>query len=410
MFVNYFTDEARSSPINLAIARLVLGFWVIWKTIWYDWPRMVESPYRLTTNWEWAVPTAAPWILTVQQWLLIGMVGFFIVGYRVRVTAAVSSLLLAYLGNIRTTVNVSGEASNLYLGALILLFFALYAETDELSIDGAWRTPSNSPRRTVERIVSSTDRSFPMPALKYNLVLLAMLYFSSGLSKILTHGGIGFVAPDHLTRLILIRSSRYPWYEAQKIVVEYPILASIGGIATMVLELGTLVAVVTGVGFSLFMTGLVAFAASNVIFLGIFFSDNLFFVGMFFAFDRLYAKLVRDRQLDVIFDSRDSAVIRLLYPFSLLDVNDTVMFVPQREATAPIRSTRDGDSDSGILVIHGTSTFEGYDAVLELVRQFRIFFWAAWLMRSSLVERFGTRAYRYVAADGSQRVDAAGVD
>lgn len=401
MFVNYFRKTTRSSPVNLAAGRLVLGFWLVWKTVWYDWPRLVGTPYRQYSGKEWAIPASEPWLLTVEKWALVLLVCLFVLGYRIRITAAVSSFLLAHLGVVRTTLVGSGEGSNLYVGAMLLLFFALYAETDELSVDGLRRAGRS--RSVADRLESNPDRRFAMPALKYSLLYLAALYFSSGLSKIIKGGGLGFAAPDNLSRLVLVRSYKYPWYEFNSILVEYPLLSTLGGIGTLVLELGVLVAVLLGVGFTLLMSGLVVFAFSNLVFLGIFFSDNLFFLGLFFAHDRVYAHAVSDRRIDVVFDSRSTLCTRLLYLLMLLDVTDSVTFVRQRDAASRYRAADAAEFDGPVCVRHGATVFEGYEAFRELFRQFRVFFPAVWLMRFSPVKRLGSALYRYLDGDDDGR-------
>jgi predicted DCC family thiol-disulfide oxidoreductase YuxK len=405
MFVNYFTDDRRSSPVNLAMARLVLGGWLIWKTIWYDWSRHVNTPYRAVAApaYEWAIPTFVPWLLTAEKWVLIACLCLFVVGYRIRITAATASLLLAHLGTVRRTLVQSGEAGNLFVGVFFLLFFALYADVDELSVDGIRRMASNPVSHVADRLVATTDRRYSMPPLKYALLVLAILYFSSGVSKIVDGEGLAFVRSETLTRLVLVRSSIYPWHDVQLLLVEYPILSSLGGAGTLALELGFLVAVLFGIAFTPFMIGLAAFVFTNAVLLGIFFPDNLFFIGLFFAYDRAYARVALDRRVSVVFDEHCSFCSKVLYPFKLLDINDTVRFVPQADAPDRYRSRGDVDFERAMYTFHEGVAYEGYDAFRELLRQFGVFFWLVWLMQRPLVERVGRRTYRYVADNRGRR-------
>lgn len=396
MFVNYVTGDRRSSPINLAAARLVLGGWLIWKTIWYDWSRHVDTPYRAVTSstYEWAIPTAFPWLLTVEKWVLIALLCLFIVGYRIKLTAAVSSLLLAHLASVRLTLVMSGETGNLLVGVFFLLFFALCADDDELSIDGMRRLAAKPASDVSDRLTATTSQRYPMAPLKYSLLLIAILYFSSGVSKIVDGGGLAFIRPETLTRLVLVRSSIYPWHDLQTILVDYPILSALGGVATLVLELGFLASVLFGIAFAPFMLGLAVFVVSNAVLLGIFFPDNLFFLALFLAYDRGYGRVLLDRHVSVVFDERSSFCTTALYPFKLLDINDTVRFVPQAEASDRYRNAV--DSDSALYAFHGESVHEGYDAFRELLRQLRVFFPLVWIMQLPLVERTGRSAFTRV--------------
>lgn len=406
MFVNYFANDRRPSPVNLAAGRLVLGFWLIWKTIWYDWSQHVNIPYMaVTSSGDWAIPTSVPWILTFEKWVLIALLCLFIFGYKIRITAATSSLILAHLGTVRRTLVGSGETGTLFIGVFFLLFSALYAETDELSVDGIRRRADVPVERASELLRSTSDRQFRMPSLRYSLLTIAVLYFSSGVSKIIEGGGLGFISKSNLTRLVLVHSYAYPWHDFQTIIIEYPILSVLGGSMTLVLEIGFLLAVLFGVGFTPFMIGLLGFVFSNVVFLGIFFADNLFLLMLFFAYDETYAHLVPDRQLTVVFDGRCSFCVSVLYPFKLLDVNKSITFVPQRDAPDTYRDRCDVEFDRFMYTFDQGTTYEGYEAFRELLRQFRIFFVLVRVMGFPAIERIGRRTYRYVADNRSRRFE-----
>jgi predicted DCC family thiol-disulfide oxidoreductase YuxK len=164
------------------------------------------------------------------------------------------------------------------------------------------------------------------------------------------------------------------------LVVDYPVLGVLGGIGTLALELGFLVAVLVGIGFVPAVLGLIAFTLSNVTLLGIFFVDNLFFFGLFAAFDRAHARLALDRELDVVFDEQCEFCVRWLYPFSLLDVDETVTFYSQQDALNEYGDREDVDPERSIHVFDGVDAHEGYDAFRELLRQYRIFLPLVWAM------------------------------
>jgi predicted DCC family thiol-disulfide oxidoreductase YuxK len=373
----------------------------VWKTIWYDWYRHVDIPYGGMSSYHswWAIPFSKPWILVVEKWALIGFVFLFVVGYRVRFTGIASSLLLAHLAIVRSSLVGSGETQSLFIGALIVLFFALYAETDHLSIDGIRRGSGRSVESFADRLKSTEEHSYPMPAMKYSLLLLAVLFFSTGFSKVLDGNGTGFFASDNLTRLVLIRSYVYPWHDVQLLVVEYPAVGVLGGIGTLIVEMGFIVSILLGIGFVPFVLGLFAFTMSNVLFLGIFFVDNLFFLGLFAAFDRGIARIQRDRDLVLAFDEHCLFCMRTLYPFKLLDVEDTVTFHSQYTLPDVYRNRDDVDLDRAMYVFDGADTYEGYDAFVELFGQYRIFAPLVWLMRTRPVRAAGKRIYGYIAAN-----------
>ncbi|WP_276272209.1 DCC1-like thiol-disulfide oxidoreductase family protein [Haloarcula litorea] len=404
MFVNYVADDERSSPINYAAARLVLAVWLVWKTVWYDWPRHVSVPFRAMAgeSYAWALPVGAPWLLTVEQWLLVGLLLLFAVGYRTRATGFASAALLAHLGVVRATLNNSGETKSLFLGSFVLLFFALYADDDALSVDGLRRTADWSIETLVERLKSDAGGRYRLRGLTYSLLLLAVLFFSTAVSKVVAGDGLGFVAPDNLTRLVLVRSYVYPWYDAQLLLVEYPVLGTLGGVGTLVVEMGLLVAVLLGITVTPVVFGLATFTLSNVVLLGIFFVDNLFLLALFTAFDRVHARLALDRDLDLVFDERCRFCVRALYPFKLVDVAGSVTFYSQSDVPARYGDREDVDFGTAMYVFDDGTAHEGYDAFRELCRQYRTFLPLVGVMGLPPVRAVGRRIYRYVAANRSR--------
>lgn len=399
MFVNYAADSERDSPVNLATARGILGLWLVWKTAMYDWPLFLSVPYYQTPEFAWAVPPVAPGlILTVEKWLLIGLLVGFVVGYRVRFTAAVSAFLLAHLGTVRATQVGSGETESLFIGVYLLVLFGLFHESNVLTVDFLRRTKRES-LETLRRHLESDTASQRMPALKWGLVVIALIYFGAGFDKVFHDGilnpSLGFATAENLARIVTTYRPDGPL----KFLAEYPLLMRTGGIGTLVLELGFLVAVLAKLSVTPIILGLVSFTAANRVLLGIHFVDVYFILLLFAAWDVGFERLVRDREMTVVFDDRCRACMRALIPFAILDVSDAIDFRPRTEV--PDRHTqRTGvDSSRGVLVFRDGDRYEGYEAVRRLLDQYRFFAPLVWITGLPFVERFVARAYRRVAQD-----------
>ncbi|WP_390192567.1 DCC1-like thiol-disulfide oxidoreductase family protein [Halalkalicoccus salilacus] len=377
-----------------------MGGWLIWKTIWYDWSLVAENLFLLETPWSWAVPPVPALVLTIEKWVLIALLGMFIVGYRVRLLGGVSALLLAHLAVVRYNLNTSGETQALMIGVYFLIFFSIYAETDELSLDGIRRTKELSLDELRSFLKTSDDRSYDMPALKWSLLVIAIIYFGAGFDKVFPGPRTDFATAENLSRIITIRHFQYAQpFEIGPLITEYPILAAAAGWGTLVLELGFLPAVLAGVTITPFAVGILGFTASNAIILGIHFADMYFVIGMLVAWDLLYQRVASDRSIDLVFDEHCYFCMQSLYPFKLLDINDTVNFHSQYDIPMEYKERDDVDFESAMYVFRNGTAHEGYYAFRELLRQFRIFFWAVWLMEWSIVERIGVRIYRYIAAN-----------
>lgn len=397
MFVNYFRDDKRESPINLAAARFVLGGWLIWKTIWYDWSEFVSVPYRAAVRpgYEWAIPVGSPWLLSVEKWVLIGTLLLFVFGYRIRFTGALSVLLAFHLGTVRYTLVTSGETESIFIGTMMILFFALYAEYDRFSVDELRRTEGEPLDALADRLETSPGRLYQMPQLRFSLLVLAIIYFGSGIDKILANGGFGFASAENLARIITLYSPVVP--EIESLFLNYPVLSAAAGWGTLVLETGFLLAVLGGMSITPFAFGLIGFTFTNLAVLGIFFVDALAFIAIFASFDRFLSKVALDREIDLVFDSHCRFCMRVLLPFKLLDTNGTVRFYSQYSAPRRYKGREGVDFERAMFVFHDGDAYEGYHAFRELLRQYRIFSPVVWMMWRPVIRSIGETAYRYVA-------------
>lgn len=416
-FVNYVRRPTRETPINAAAARFVLGGYLIWKTVWYDWNEVLETPFLPYQNYSLLIPESAT-LLIVEKYLLVVTLFAFILGYRLRLSAFVSALLVGHLGVVRYVYNTSGGVTSLFIASYFLVFFGLYHHRSELSLDGVRRTRNEQLSALVTRLKSSARGTYRMDTLRWNLLIFAVIYFGSGFDKLL-QSGPAWIGSENLSRIIVVQSFLY---EQTFVIgssevatpfgvwmVQYPELVWASTIGTLVVELGLLPAALLGVSITPLVVGLYGMTTVIWLTMGILFGDVYFFVAMFFTWDVVYERVVRDRELDLVFDERCFFCARSLYLFKLLDVNDTVSFYTQSDAPARYRN-RDGvDFEDAMYVFDDGTAHRGYGAFRRLLDQFRVFTVVVWLMRRSPVEQAGERVYRYVA-DNRSRYFVCGVD
>lgn len=409
-FVNYVRDATRETPINGAVARLVLGGYLVWKTMWYDWHGVLEAPFVGFEEFAALVPgSATP--LVVEKYLLVAALFAFAIGYRLRLSAFVSALLVAHLGVVRFVYNASGGVTALFIAAYFLVFFGLYRHTDELSVDAVRRTRDEPLPSLVSRLKSSARGTYRMDALRWNLLVFAVIYFGSGFDK-LASSGLGWVGSANLSRIVLVHSTLYEQtlsVGATELampfgmwMIEYPALVWASTAGTLALELGLLPAALLGLSVTPFILGIYGMTTVIWLTLGILFGDVYFLMATFFAWDALYERLVRDRELDLVFDERCFFCARSLYLFKLLDVNDTVTFYTQSDAPERYRDREGVNFADAMYVFDDGRAYEGYYAFRQLLGQFRVFFPLVALMGFSAVDRIGTRVYRYVADNRSR--------
>ncbi|MFC6835071.1 DCC1-like thiol-disulfide oxidoreductase family protein [Halomarina ordinaria] len=395
-FVNYVADRTRDTPVNLAMARVVLAGYLVWRTFWFDWHARMEVPYVAFEEYAFVLPPNAT-VLVVEQWLLIATLLAVLVGYRLRWTATLAAVLVGHLATVRFTLDAHGSVTALFLGVYFLVFFALFAEQDELSADGVRRTGDRELGSLVDRLKRSSRGTYRADALTYSLLAVAILYFGSGFDK-LAAGGLGWAEASNLSRILSVRSVIYDQPIPLGVeLVNYPLAVEAMAVSTLVLELGLLVAVLARRSVTLFFLGLLAMKVGILLTMGIFFGDVFLLFALFLAWDRLYERLVSDRPVDLVFDERCYFCARSLYPFKLLDVNDTVTFYSQSDVPKRYRERTDVDFDAAMFLFDDGEAHRGYDAFRELLRQFRVFAPLAWVMGLTPVAAVGERVYGYVA-------------
>jgi predicted DCC family thiol-disulfide oxidoreductase YuxK len=403
-FVNYFADKARDTPINDTAARFVLGAYLIWKMSWYDWHEVLEAPFVGTEEYAFLIPPTAD-VLVFEKYLLVVTLLAFMIGYRVRLAAFLSAVLVGHLAGIRFAYNTSGGVTALFIALHFIVFFGIFAHRQAGTVDAWRRTADESLDTLVSRLKASSRGTFSMDALKWSLVALAIVYFGSGWTKLFPGFRLEWAAPWNLSRIIRVHTHVHeqlylPWFS--DLMLQYPSLVGLSAAMTLVLEIGFLVAVLAGVTLTPVVLGLFGMHAVVLLSLGIFFGDVYPFLLMFLSWDRLYGRVVRDRELDLVFDERCFFCARSLLPFKRLDVNETVTFYSQSDVPARYRSREDVDFEEAMYVFDGEHAYEGYFAFRKLLSQFRIFAPFTWLMRRGPVEAVGTKVYERVAANRSR--------
>jgi len=305
MFINFFRDETRQTPINLAAARIILAGYLIWKTIWYGWHQLLATPFVVSESYTFLVPSS-PTVLVAEKWVLIGLLVGVMLGYRLGVTTFLSALIVAHLGAVRYTVNTSGGTTALFFAVYFLILFGLYRDQDVLTVDAIRRDHRCRPEQMDDsvgendslitevktHVESPMQDSYPMSALKWNLIIIAVVYFGSGFDKLLS-GGLAWAATDNLSRIILVWDVLYTHpLSIGPALLEYPFVISAAAVGTLLLELGLLVAVLAEIWIVPLVVGILGMQVVIALVIGPFFFDVFLFFGMFAAWDRLYFRIM----------------------------------------------------------------------------------------------------------------------
>lgn len=407
MFVNYVRNVARPSPFNLAVARVLLGTWLAWRILSLEWAAYQEWPFSIRKPGSFLFTDAVLGSLPYLQWVVVGLLALFVVGYRIRLTGGLAGLGLVVMTSTTTSIYLAGTVETLMVGAYLLLLFAFFAEDDVLSFDGFAKTGSRSLEELNEFLTEGREEPHRMRALRYSLLVVAIMYFGAGWGKI-REGGLGVLATGADLQRVLLRIEEYHDYGrlAAQPIIQHPELAAVGHLGSIVLQLSLIVAVLLGVTLAPIVLGLMGFHLMVILTMGLYFIDMFLYLALFAAWDGGYRRLAADEadDVDVVYDERCHLCARSLVPFVHLDVNDSIDVHTRQDAPAAYAEHPDVDLDGGLYVFRDGEAHGGYWAFRELLRQFRIFAPVVWLMNRSPVAAVGQRVYERVARNRDRHI------
>lgn len=407
MFVNYVRDAARPSPVNLAIARILLGTWLAWRVVSLEWGAYRRWPFAIRNPGEFLHADLLLATLPYLQWVLVALLALFVVGYRIRLTGGLAGLVLIHMLSVKASLYLAGTVETLFVGAYFLLLFAFFSDDDRLSVDGLRRTSDRSLAELNAFLGEGEAEPHRHRALYWALPVVGLMYFGAGLGKLRVGGLDPLLSGADLQR-VLIRAQNFHGTRrpAAQFIVENPELAWLGHAGSIVVELAFVGAILAGLTITPFVLALIGFHLMVLLTIGLYFVDMILFLGLFAAWDRGYARLARDesRSVDLVYDGASRPCARSLVPFKHLDVNDSIRFHVRADAPRAYRERPDVDLDAELYVFRDGEAHGGYRAFLELLRQFAIFAPVVWLLARSPVAAVGERIYGHVAGTRDRQV------
>lgn len=408
-FINYFADDERKSVFNLAVIRVLLGTYLIWRVLSLNWGFIQKWPMGLT-SFDFLDSDLLMTLLPFQKWALSLLLVLFIIGYRTKWVGMFSGLLLAHMCATKSAIYFSGTVESLFLCSYVLILFGLFAEEDDLSIDGFRRTAEKSLTDINSHLKREDSTTSQLRAPKWALVSIGIVYFGAGWGKIKAVG-LEWIAAENLQRHILtfqeVTGVERP---IGNFLIQFPELMILGNLVTIGAQVTLIVAVLAGWRIGPIVAALLGFHILSVPLLGLRFIDNIFLlVTVLLAWDALYERVATTNEIDLVYDEHCYFCARTLYLFKLLDINRTVNFYSQYDAPDEYKNREDITFEDEMYVFRDREAFGGYWAFRELIRQFRIFVPVVWMMGLSPVAAVGERIYRYVA-DNRDRYFTCSVD
>lgn len=416
VFRNYVRDGSLTSPINLAVARFILGVYISWKVVSVRWTRIYEweqtagyhhanlgerSPEAYSTDMVVMLEPLVPEVVLANilylEWMAVVVLLAFATGISVRYAAFVGSFLLCYLGVVHAMVDHSWSTQILPTAGIVLMFFALYAEQDHLSLAGVRRRTASETTELKHLLSTRPDDRHAATPLQLLLLGLAVLYFGSGLGK-LVQSGLQWVAPWNLGRQMYsyIRPG-FTGYslELAAIVSQYEALLIFGAVATIVLEVGFLLAILVDELYDALIVGLLGMHVTIALIMGPVFLYTIVLLLLFLDWERILRAIASDKEATVYFDPDCRACLGPLYFFHHLDVDRKVTFT-----TSSINDKGARSGSSGLLsVCCEGEVYSGFAAFSYLCRRTGILYPLHLFCRLPLISLLGRRTFDHVVSE-----------
>lgn len=404
-FINYFADDARASPFNLAVVRVLLGTYVIWRVLSLDWDVYQEWPRHFNPPIDFLHQDVFLALLPYQQWVVAALLVLFVVGYKIRWTGGLASLLLMHMLSVKATLYLAGTVESMFVCSYMILLFAIFHEDDAMSVDAIVRTGDRSIDELNAFLKEGPDREYRMRALKWGLLAVGLLYLGSAWGKAMNGPLEIWFSGAELQRDILFNGELTGVERPFGVpIVENETLAWLGFVGTAVIQVSLIVAVVLGLPITLSALGLIGFHLAVIATLGLYFIDMILVLSLFAAWDVGYRWLAADEDdaVQLVYDERCYFCARALYLFKHLDVNDSVQFYSQSDVPPDLVDRDDVDLDAEMYLFRDGEAFGGYEAFRQLFEQFRIFAPITLAMALPPVRAVGNRVYAYVARNRSR--------
>ncbi len=287
LLVNYVASPTRESALNLAVGRVLLGLTALWKLFSYEFDGVAQWPAALfETDRHAAFYLGEPHLALLPGEVALAalaLVGFTL-GLRLGLSSFASALLLAHLSALHYVPSNAGSTWLPFIYGIVL--FGVYRQHDRFSFDAWWARR----RRGAES--GSEPELVDMAALRWMLVVTALIYVFTGVSKLL-RSGLAWATPESLALLLHHETVMYlvdmPW--AAQLLIDQPAALWVSVIATLVFECGFLVAVLLRAPILPWVLGLGTMHALIWYTMQIFFFDQYLLYLLFVPWDRLLARL-----------------------------------------------------------------------------------------------------------------------
>lgn len=333
-FINYVANPTRSTPVNLATVRVILGLYVIWRVLSINLDALLHWPvhfHNLTILLY--PPPGYEWILIVEYWALIAAATAFTLGLKTRITAFITGTLLAHITAILMLVNLSGETEQMALAALFIFFIGMYSEEDVLTLGtlAALRgVPAgilfNGGDHDTQTLTDTFNKSeYRATSLKYILIVLAITYAGAVYMRTQTDGLSAWTDPENFTRFFTYHHDLIgQQFFVGELLMKSDTALTVVAWGTNIIELGLLVALLLGASITPVIILLIVLHTGIALAMGIVFFDLIIFLMCFAAYDQFNTRIPTDDPIEITVNSNATTYTPYIGLFKLLDANERI--------------------------------------------------------------------------------------
>lgn len=407
MFRNYLRDPIANTPINLALTRIALSGYLIWVIGSTDWASFNHYPLTITRSNPLALQFLFPELvrsnLALVGWLAIVLLLLFAAGISVKYVAFGASIVVCYLGITRYYVNASWSTQMYFAASILLMFWALYHEQDLLTFDGVKKRASTT-TGNLQKEATSLSPVHRTDPLRYYLVVLGLLYFGSGLAKLLV-GGPAWISAINMGRHAFRPLS--PGYSPylRDLMLQFDTLLLLLAVGTIVLELGFLLAILTDKFLAWVIVMLLGMHIGIALVMGPIFLYTMVFLMLFFDWERAMAAMGPRSKIRVVYDNDKTWIRMALACFNDLDVNNSIQWHPRKEDSERSILPEGVHPNQDISLSQDGEQYCGYHAWIKLSSHSRVFLPVAVLFGWGPVASVGQRWYNKFLGSSAQDID-----